>query len=87
VTITFPGQSVRVSGHVESIAGGIHDRERSEAEGSLANVNPTFTWVRLAQRVPVKIAVDLVPDGVRLVVGMTATVAVEPQSLKTAGKL
>ena len=86
VTITFPGQSVTVRGHVESIAGGIHDRERSEVEGSLANVNPTFTWVRLAQRVPVRIAVDLVPDGMRLVVGMTATVSVEPQSPRMAGR-
>jgi len=77
VTITFPGQSAVVRGHVESIAGGIHDRERSETQVGLANVNPTFTWVRLAQRIPVRIALDSVPDGVRLVVGMTATVSVE----------
>lgn len=77
-TITFPGQSVVIRGHVESIAGGIHDRERSETEGGLANVNPTFTWVRLAQRVPVRIAIDAAPSGVRLVAGMTATVSVEP---------
>jgi multidrug resistance efflux pump len=46
----------------------------------VANVNPIFTWVRLAQRVPVRIAIDNVPDGVRLVAGMTATVQIDPQT-------
>jgi multidrug resistance efflux pump len=46
----------------------------------LATVNPIFTWVRLAQRIPVRIRIDHVPDGVRLVAGMTATVQVDPQS-------
>jgi multidrug resistance efflux pump len=40
----------------------------------LAWVNPVFTWVRLAQRVPVRIHIDQVPDRVRLVAGMTPTV-------------
>jgi multidrug resistance efflux pump len=43
-------------------------------------VNPIFTWVRLAQRVPVRIHIDQVPDGVRLAAGMTATVQIEPRS-------
>jgi len=42
------------------------------------NVNPTFSWVRLAQRVPVRIALDHVPPDVRLVTGRTATVVVLP---------
>jgi multidrug resistance efflux pump len=42
-------------------------------------VNPIFTWVRLAQRVPVRIKIDRIPDGVRLVAGMTATVEVAPR--------
>jgi multidrug resistance efflux pump len=42
-------------------------------------VNPIFTWVRLAQRVPVRIHIDQVPDSVRLVAGMTATVQIDPQ--------
>jgi multidrug resistance efflux pump len=45
----------------------------------LASVNPIFTWVRLAQRVPVRIHLDQVPDGVRLVAGITATVQIDPQ--------
>jgi multidrug resistance efflux pump len=43
----------------------------------LASVNPIFTWVGLAQRVPVRIHIDQVPDGVRLVAGMTATVQID----------
>ena len=43
-----------------------------------ASLNPIFSWVRLAQRVPVRIHIDHVPDGPRLVVGMTATVQIDP---------
>jgi multidrug resistance efflux pump len=45
----------------------------------LANVNPIFTWVRLAQRIQVRVHIDDVPDGVVLAAGMTATVQVDPQ--------
>jgi multidrug resistance efflux pump len=72
------GESAAIEGHVESIAGGIADRERQGSADLLANVNPTFSWVRLAQRVPVRIALDHVPAGVRLVTGRTATVVVLP---------
>jgi len=48
-------------------------------QAGLATVNPIFTWVRLAQRVPVRIRIDQVPSGIRLVAGMTATVQVDPQ--------
>jgi multidrug resistance efflux pump len=70
------GESAVIEGHVESIAGGIADRERQGSSDLLANVNPTFSWVRLAQRVPVRIALDHVPAAVRLVTGRTATVVV-----------
>jgi multidrug resistance efflux pump len=70
------GENAVIEGHVESIAGGIADRERQGSADLLANVNPTFSWVRLAQRVPVRIALDHVPAGVRLVTGRTATVEV-----------
>jgi RND family efflux transporter MFP subunit len=65
-----------IEGHVESIAAGIADRERSGSADLLANVNPTFSWVRLAQRVPVRIALDHVPPDIRLLTGRTATVEV-----------
>ena len=44
----------------------------------LANVNPIFTWVRLAQRIPVRVHIDEVPEGVVLAAGMTATVQIDP---------
>lgn len=68
-----------IHGHVESISAGVVDRERSDHESTLANVNPSFSWVRLAQRIPVRIAIDKVPAGVQLIVGQTATVEVQPR--------
>ncbi|MFG1378780.1 efflux RND transporter periplasmic adaptor subunit [Xanthobacter autotrophicus] len=77
VSIHLMGQWTPLKGHVESIAAGIEDRERTVGNGLLANINPTFSWVRLAQRVPVRIALGPVPEGVHLVAGLTATVSVQ----------
>ena len=75
VTIHVMGESRVLRGHVEGMSAGIDDRERTTASGTLlANVNPTFNWVRLAQRVPVRIAIDQVPDGFDLIAGRTVTV-------------
>ncbi|KJC57103.1 secretion protein HlyD [Bradyrhizobium sp. LTSPM299] len=76
VEVRLMGDPVRLTGHVESIAAGIEDRDRAEGANLLANVNPTFSWVRLAQRVPVRIVLDQLPDGVALVAGRSATVEV-----------
>jgi RND family efflux transporter MFP subunit len=65
-----------VRGHVESVSRGIYVANAQQSQQGLAAVNPIFTWVRLAQRVPVRIHVDQVPQGVQLVAGMTATVRV-----------
>ncbi len=78
-SVRLMGETTTLTGRVESFAGGIEDRERTAGSSLLANVNPTFAWVRLAQRVPVRIALDPAPEGVRLVSGRTATVAVEPR--------
>jgi RND family efflux transporter MFP subunit len=67
-----------LQGHVESVARGIVVANAAPGNGGLASVNPIFTWVRLAQRVPVRVQIDHVPADVRLVIGMTATVEVEP---------
>jgi multidrug resistance efflux pump len=67
-----------VRGHVDSIARGITVANAQPDRAGLASVNPIFTWVRLAQRVPVRIHIDHVPDGVRLVVGLTGTVQIDP---------
>lgn len=56
---------------------------RGIAEANLlADIHPNFTWVRLAQRVPVRIAFGPITPGVRLVAGLTATVTVIPSSEK-----
>ena len=78
VHIHLMGQTEKLTGHVESIAYGIEDRERTSGS-LLANITPTFSWVRLAQRVPVRIALDKVPEGTKLIAGLTATVEVQEQ--------
>lgn len=70
------GSKTPLKGHVDGVAGGIEDRERSDTSAQLANVTPTFTWVRLAQRVPVRVALDDLPDGRALVAGRTASVTI-----------
>ncbi|RMV11214.1 HlyD family secretion protein [Pseudomonas savastanoi] len=67
-----------LKGHVESIARGIYDRDNPQSRELIADVNPTFNWVRLAQRVPVRIHLDSVPESVLLAAGMTCTVIVRP---------
>jgi multidrug resistance efflux pump len=65
-----------LTGHVQSVARAITDRDNALGGDLIANVNPTFSWVRLAQRIPVRIAIDEVPAGVSLSAGMTATVVI-----------
>jgi len=67
-----------VPGHVQSIARAINVANAQPNGQGVATVNPIFTWVRLAQRIPVRIRIDKVPDGVVLVAGMTATVQIDP---------
>lgn len=78
-SVYLMGVADEIRGHVQSIAGGIEDRERAGDDAQLANVNPAFTWVRLAQRIPVRIAIDHLPAGVRLIPGQTATVVIHPR--------
>src|SRR5215471_3467379 len=75
-TVKLIGDARVLSGHVESIAYGIEDQNRSTSSQLLAAVNPTFSWVRLAQRIPVRIKIDDVPADLLLVAGRTATVSV-----------
>jgi RND family efflux transporter MFP subunit len=64
-------------GHVESISRGITDRDNPNGPELLVSANPTFEWVRLAQRIPVRIHIDEVPEGVLISSGMTCTVVVQ----------
>jgi RND family efflux transporter MFP subunit len=70
------GIRAELPGTVESIDAGIEDRERSQSSDALANVNPTFSWVRLAQRIPVRIKLDPTGRDIRLIAGRTATVSI-----------
>jgi len=74
VSVRLMGDSQLMYGHVQSIAPAIFDRERTLTGDLVADINPTFSWVRLAQRVPVRIKLDPGPVDVLLVAGRTATV-------------
>jgi len=76
VNVRLMGSSHVLQGKVESVAAGIEDRDRSNGSTLLANVNPTFNWVRLAQRVPVRIVLVRADERDELVAGATATVEV-----------
>jgi multidrug resistance efflux pump len=76
-TIKLMGYPQTVRGHVAGISRGIDVANAQPNQQGLATVNPIFTWVRLAQRIPVRIHLDQVPQAVRLVAGLTATVEIE----------
>jgi multidrug resistance efflux pump len=75
------GYAQPVLGHVVSVTRGINVSDAAAGTQGLPNVNPVFTWVRLAQRVPVRIAIDQVPAGVPLVSGLSATVTIEDDAV------
>lgn len=76
-TIQPLGTDFIIKGHVESIANGITDRDNDFGKRLLANVNPSFTWVRLAQRIPVRIYIDEVPKDFILRAGVTCTIQIK----------
>jgi multidrug resistance efflux pump len=78
--IKFMGYSQIVRGEVGGVARGIKVSNAQSDPQGLAAVNPIFTWVRLAQRVPVHVVIHQVPDGIRLVAGMTATVQIDTRT-------
>jgi multidrug resistance efflux pump len=82
--IKLMGYRQIVRGHVNSIARGINVANAQPNGQGLATVNPIFTWVRLAQRIPVRIHIDKVPEGVVLAAGMTATVQIDPRPRQLA---
>ena len=80
------GVDADLHGTVESVAAGIEDRERGASGNALANINPTFSWVRLAQRIPVRVRLEDAPADVRLIAGRTATVSIlVPKDRKREG--
>ncbi len=76
-TVRLMGERRTLTGHVTSIASAIEDHDRSASPNGLPAINPNFSWVRLAQRVPVRIALDNPPADVALISGRTATVTLD----------
>jgi len=74
------GDGREVRGHVESIAAGIADDQRSSTHNLLPAVAPTYAWVRLAQRIPVRIHIDAAAPQTRLILGRTASVTIAPSA-------
>jgi multidrug resistance efflux pump len=77
VTVRLMGARDVLHGRVQSMSAGVENRDRASG-GLLADINPTFSWVRLAQRIPVRVVFDHLPANPGLVVGRTATVAIGP---------
>ena len=82
-TVRLMGDARPLYGRVESISAGIDDPSRSNSSNLLPNVEATFTWVRLAQRIPVRIRLTRIPADVRLIAGRTATVTIQPAAAPT----
>jgi multidrug resistance efflux pump len=84
VQIKLMGHDQIVRGHVDSIARAINVANAQPNNQGVATVNPIFTWVRLAQRIPVRIHIDEVPPGVVLTAGMTATIEIDDRGRASA---
>jgi len=87
VEIRLLGNAPVLKGHIESLAKGISDHDNPTGRELLSDVNPIFNWVRLAQRVPVRIKIDDVPENVQLVAGTTCTVIARPSSPDHSGSI
>lgn len=82
VKVWLMGAGEAMNGHVQSISRGITDRNSTPDGQLLPEVEPTFNWVRLAQRIPVRIRLDQIPEGVNLSAGMTASVQVREDQVE-----
>ncbi|CAH6825353.1 Fusaric acid resistance protein fusE [Vibrio chagasii] len=67
---------ILLEGHIKSIGFGIAKQDGSTGNDLLPNVNPNFQWIRLAQRIPIKVELDKVPEDLQLRVGMTASIKI-----------
>ena len=71
------GEDAPIRGHVVSIAAGIRDHDRIGSDDMLPAINPSFSWVRLPQRVPVRIHIDAAPRALALISGRTVSVSLD----------
>jgi RND family efflux transporter MFP subunit len=74
VQVQLMGYDTPLPGHVISLTRGISDQNGQAGTGGLVSVNPVFTWVRLAQRIPVRVQLDSIPPDLDIAAGMTCTV-------------
>ncbi len=80
--MTYP--DTPLEGYVDSLGWGIAQQDGSTGANLLPNVSPTFEWIRLAQRVPVRVHLSNVPEGIDLRVGTTASVLVRTGSSESS---
>jgi multidrug resistance efflux pump len=78
--------SPALQGTVSGISMGITDQDNKDGPELLSSVNPTFTWVRLAQRIPVRVHITYVPPGVLVSAGMTCTVVIKEGAAPEIGR-
>ena len=81
--IYLMGYDQPITGHVESVTRGISDQNATVSTQGLPSVQAVYTWVRLAQRIPVRVRIDAVPAPITLAAGLTATVVVTPATSGT----
>lgn len=77
--VRLMGEEAVITGYVDSIAAGIADDQRNNTGNLLPKVAPSFSWVSLAQRIPVRIRINHVPEGLKVVAGRTAAVEITPK--------
>ena len=82
--MTYPDKPLE--GRVDSLGWGIAQDDGSTGSDLLPTISPTFEWIRLAQRVPVRIHLDEVPEDIKLRVGTTASVLVMTGTSNETGK-
>ncbi len=74
--ISFLGEDKSYPGKVISVGRGIADSNQNTSSQLLANINQTFPWIRLAQRIPVRVGFDHLPPQQALIAGRTASVVI-----------
>ena len=83
--VSLLGFRLPIEGVVESLTRGISDSDAAASTQGLPGVNPVYTWVRLAQRVPIRIRITHVPATVPLIAGLTATVSLDNALYRAEG--
>ncbi|TWD45219.1 RND family efflux transporter MFP subunit [Pantoea sp. SJZ147] len=76
--VVLYSSGMQLPGQVESVGRAIYDQSLEADNGLLPDIKPNVPWVRLAQRVPVRIRLTALPDHARLIAGTTCTITIQP---------